>query len=51
MAAGPLPEDGELQLGPVRLPAGRRVTPYDHDEPVAWVTSVWFPIPDSCGRR
>jgi hypothetical protein len=45
MAAGPLPEDGELRLGPVRLPAGRRVTPYDHDEPVAWVTRRTVPDP------
>jgi Domain of unknown function (DUF4253) len=44
MTASVLPEDGELQLGPVRLPSGRRVTPYDHDEPVAWVTRR--PVPD-----
>jgi hypothetical protein len=45
MAAGLLPPDGELQLGPVRLPAGRRVTPYDHDEPVARVTRRTVPDP------
>jgi hypothetical protein len=44
MAASVLPEDGELQLGPVRLPAGSRVTPYEHSEPVAWVTRR--PVPD-----
>jgi hypothetical protein len=45
MAASVLPEDGELQLGPVRLPAGRRVTPYEHEEPVAWVTRRTVPDP------
>jgi len=44
MAAGVLPGDGELQLGAVRLPAGRRFTPYEHDAPVAWVTRR--PVPD-----
>jgi hypothetical protein len=43
--ANSLPDDGELQLGPVRLPAGRRVTPYEHDEPVAWVTERTVPDP------
>jgi hypothetical protein len=38
MAASMLPENGEVQLGPVRLPEGRRVIPYEHDERVAWVT-------------
>jgi hypothetical protein len=45
MAAGVLPEDGELQLGPVRLPAGRRFTPYEHDEAVAWLTRRKVPDP------
>lgn len=45
MVTSPLPEDGELQLGPVRLPAGRRVTPYERDEPVAWVTRRTVPDP------
>ena len=45
MAASILPENGELQLGPVRLPAGRRVIPYEHDEPVAWVTLRTVPDP------
>ena len=54
MAGTILPGDGELQLGPVRLPAGRRFTPYEHDEPVAWLTSrtvadpglVWSALTD-----
>jgi len=34
-----LPEDGELQLGPVRLPAGKRVVAgYGSAGPVAWAT-------------
>jgi len=45
MAAGILPGDGELQLGPVRLPAGRRFTPYEHDAPTAWVTRRTVPDP------
>jgi hypothetical protein len=45
MPAGVLPEDGELQLGQVRLPAGRRFTPYEHDTPVAWVTRRTVPNP------
>jgi hypothetical protein len=45
MAASSLPEDGELQLGPVRLPAGRRVTPHEYDEPVAWLTERTVPDP------
>jgi len=43
--AGSLPENGELQLGPVRLPAGRRVIPPEYDEPVAWVTARKVPDP------
>ncbi|TVZ06405.1 DUF4253 domain-containing protein [Trebonia kvetii] len=35
--AARLPEDGEFSLGPVRLPAGRRIITED-EEPVAWVT-------------
>ena len=35
-----LPEDGEVRLGPVALPAGRRVwAGYKSRVPVAWVTS------------
>lgn len=35
-----------MRLGPVPLPAGRRVTAYDGDgEPVAWVTGVDVPDP------
>jgi hypothetical protein len=45
MAAGVLPEDGEAQIGPVRLPAGRRFTPYEHAEPVAWLTRRAVPDP------
>jgi len=36
-----LPEDGPAWLGPVRLPAGRRVVAFeDSGQPVAWVTST-----------
>jgi len=39
MAMDSLPEDGELRLGAVMLPAGRRIVPMDSPgEPVAWVT-------------
>jgi len=39
MATASLPEDGELQLGPVRLPAGRRISAsYGSGAPVAWIT-------------
>jgi Domain of unknown function (DUF4253) len=44
--AGPgVPQDGELQLGAVRLPAGRRVIPDGCYEPVAWVTRSEVPDP------
>jgi hypothetical protein len=39
-----LPENGELSLGPVRLPAGRRVITED-GQPVAWVTEDPVPEP------
>jgi hypothetical protein len=39
-----LPDDGELSLGPVRLPAGRRIITED-GEPVAWVTEDVVPEP------
>ena len=29
MARGDLPADGELQLGPVQLPPGRRIVPWE----------------------
>src|SRR5215467_7913904 len=45
MTATILPADGEIQLGPVRLPEGRRVIPYEHDDPVAWVTLGTMPDP------
>jgi Domain of unknown function (DUF4253) len=40
-----LPENGELQLGGVRLPAGHRVGTVDEPSPVAWVTLD--PVPDA----
>ncbi len=39
MPPGNLPEDGELQLGAIRLPAGKRIVAgYGAGEPVAWAT-------------
>jgi hypothetical protein len=44
MAMGDLPEDGELRLGPVSLPTGRRiVVPGDPGEPVVWATTQAVP--------
>ncbi|MDX6392266.1 MAG: hypothetical protein QOJ73_3329 [Streptosporangiaceae bacterium] len=46
MATGMLPEDGELRLGPVTLPSGKRIVPPEGPEvPVAWVTTeaVFYP--------
>lgn len=44
VAAGRLPEDGELRLGPVMLPAGRRVlAEQGAGEPVAWATRQVVP--------
>jgi Domain of unknown function (DUF4253) len=46
MATSGMPEEGELRLGAVTLPAGRRVVPMgDPGEPVAWVTAE--PVPDA----
>jgi len=46
MATDSVPEDGELRLGAVLLPAGRRVVPMGGPgEPVAWVTTE--PVPDA----
>jgi len=46
MARGDLPADGELQLGPVRLPPGRRIVPWEEPgPPVAWVTHGPVPQP------
>src|SRR6266567_3917268 len=45
MAAVGLPVDGEISLGPVRLPAGRRVIGEDAGEPVAWVTEQAISAP------
>lgn len=45
MAVSGLPEDGELRLGPLTLPAGKRIGGADGSgEPVAWVTLQ--PVPD-----
>src|SRR5260370_37497080 len=44
MTGAELPEDGELRLGPVVLPPGRRIIPAGH-EPVAWVTGRAVPDP------
>jgi hypothetical protein len=45
MALSGLPEDGELRLGPVTLPAGKRIrADYGSGDPVAWVTLQ--PVPD-----
>jgi hypothetical protein len=49
MATESLPEDGEVRLGAVMLPAGRRIVPehpvHGPSEPVAWVTTE--PVPDA----
>jgi hypothetical protein len=45
MAAVGLPADGEISLGPVRLPTGRRVIGEDAGEPVAWVTEQAISAP------
>jgi hypothetical protein len=59
MAAGGLPEDGELRLGPVVLPAGRRVlAEHGSGVPVAWATRqvvpdagrVWSALSDLRGE-
>lgn len=38
-----LPEDGELRLGPVALPTGRRIFAMARPEPVAWATIAEVP--------
>jgi hypothetical protein len=46
MATDILPQEGELRLGAVMLPAGRRIVPMEGPgEPVAWVTTE--PVPDA----
>jgi Domain of unknown function (DUF4253) len=46
MTGADVPEDGELQIGSVRLPAGRRIRArYGLGGPVAWVTAK--PVPDA----
>jgi hypothetical protein len=46
MAISDLPEDGELRLGAVTLPAGKRITAaYGSGGPVAWVTRQPVPSP------
>ena len=44
MATDTLPDEGELRLGAVMLPPGRRIRPEGAGEPVAWVTTQ--PVPD-----
>jgi hypothetical protein len=45
MTGADVPEDGELHIGSVRLPAGRRIRArYGLGGPVAWVTDE--PVPD-----
>jgi hypothetical protein len=39
LVAASLPEEGELQLGTITLPAGKRIRAgYEPEIPVAWVT-------------
>jgi hypothetical protein len=38
MATRRMPEEGELRLGSVTLPAGKLITTYGSRDPVAWVT-------------
>jgi hypothetical protein len=47
MAAGaPVPDEGELRLGAVRLPTGRLLRSRCGDgEPVAWMTQAPVPEP------
>lgn len=46
MTGADVPEDGELQIGSVRLPAGRRISAgHGSGEPVAWATTER--VPDS----
>jgi len=46
MTTAGLPPDGELQLGLIRLPAGRRIIPFEGTgEPAAWVTGQTVPEP------
>src|SRR5690242_16467696 len=45
MSMSGLPEDGELRLGPVTLPPGKRIRgAHGSGEPAAWVTLQ--PVPD-----
>lgn len=56
MVAGSLPEDGEVRLGPVLLPAGQRIATLEDPGagPVAWVTQgpvadagrLWWALSD-----
>jgi hypothetical protein len=46
MTTPDVPEDGELRIVSVRLPAGRRIrSNQDVGEPVAWATTA--PVPDA----
>ena len=45
-ACAPVPDEGELQLGSVKLPAGSRLRSEDGEgEPVAWITEAPVPEP------
>jgi hypothetical protein len=44
-ASGPIPDEGELQLGTIRLPAGRLLRTGDADEPAGWITESAVPDP------
>jgi Domain of unknown function (DUF4253) len=44
MASSTIPDDGQLRLGPLTLPAGRRITAgFGSGQPVAWATEQ--PVP------
>ena len=46
MGRGDLPADGAPRLGPVQLPPGRRIVPWDGPgQPAAWVTREPVPQP------
>jgi hypothetical protein len=46
MTTADVPADGEVQIGVIHLPAGRRIRSEDgRREPVAWATTE--PVPDA----
>jgi len=46
MTTGGLLPEGDLRVGPIRLPAGRRIIPFEGTgEPAAWVTGQPVPEP------